>query len=142
MSKSRELKSLQPYLDFNLDGPRTLPKLPELQETSEPDETDCDPQFRSSRSNRHLQHENTPRGRVGGVIDHDPTEGLPVKKWARTEVTVKQVERDEEDDSKAGAANDNNTIWRDLPLPKDFHLLPPHSQVSKNFHSPCKVTVD
>ena len=141
MSKSWELKNLKTFSNFNLDGARPLPKLPELQETSEPDDTDCDPQFRSSRSNRHLQHENTPRGRVGGVIDHDPTEGLPVKKWARTEVTVKQVERDDEDDSKAGAANDNNTIWRELPLPKDFHLLPPHSQVSNDLPTLCKFPI-
>ena len=89
-------------------------------------------QFRSSRSNRHLQHENVPRvrGGVGGPIDHDPTEGLPVKKWQLTDVTVKQVEKDEDgDEAKTGSVNPDYP-WTELPLPKDFYQLPPHSQVS------------
>jgi hypothetical protein len=88
-------------------------------------------QFRSSRSNRHLQHENAPRirGGVGGPIDHDPTEGLPVKKWQLSEVTIKQVEKDDDgDDAKTGNINPDYP-WPELPLPKDFHQLPPHSQV-------------
>ncbi len=92
-------------------------------------------QFRSSRSNRHLQHENLPRNRggAGGPIDHDPTEGLPVKKWQLTDVTVKQKENDDDgDDTKTGNVNPDYP-WPELPLPKDFHQLPLHSQVSRSF---------
>lgn len=88
-------------------------------------------QFRSSRSNRHLQHENVPRNRggVGGPIDHDPTEGLPVKKWQLSDVTVKQVEKDDDgDEAKTGSVNPDYP-WPELPLPKDFYQLPLHSQV-------------
>jgi hypothetical protein len=88
-------------------------------------------QFRSSRSNRHLQHENVPRvrGGMGGPIDHDPTEGLPVKKWQLSDVTVKQVEKDDDgDEAKTGSINPDYP-WPELPLPKDFHQLPLHSQV-------------
>ncbi|KAF7508919.1 hypothetical protein GJ744_008628 [Endocarpon pusillum] len=85
--------------------------------------------LRSSRSNRHLQQETGPPGRIrGGVVDHDPMEGLPVRRWEKMEVTIKQDVRDDDknDDGKDGTNPD--WPWPDLPLPKDFHLLPPHSQ--------------
>jgi hypothetical protein len=56
-------------------------------------------------------------------------EGLPVKKWQLSEVTIKQVEKEEDaDDAKTGSVNPDYP-WPELPLPKDFHQLPPHSQV-------------
>jgi hypothetical protein len=63
-------------------------------------------------------------------------EGLPVKKWQLSEVTMKQVEKEEDaDDAKTGSVNPDYP-WPELPLPKDFHQLPPHSQV-RDVHSPC-----
>lgn len=56
-------------------------------------------------------------------------EGLPVKKWQLAEVTVKQVEKEDDgDEAKPGSINPDYP-WPELPLPKDFHQLPPHSQV-------------
>jgi len=45
---------------------------------SSPARIDSSTQFRSSRSNRHLNQDALSRNRVGGPIDHDPTEGLPI----------------------------------------------------------------
>lgn len=56
-------------------------------------------------------------------------EGLPVRRWEKMEVTIKQGVKndDKNDDGKDGTNPD--WPWPDLPLPKDFPLLPPHSQV-------------
>lgn len=87
-------------------------------------------QLRSSRSNRHLQQDSGPQGRIrGGVVDHDPMEGLPVRRWEMMEVTIKQDPKEEEKDDDGKEGNNPNWPWPDLPLPKDFHLLPAHSQV-------------
>jgi hypothetical protein len=56
-------------------------------------------------------------------------EGLPVRRWEKMEVIINQDPKEEEknDDGKDGTNPD--WPWPDLPLPKDFPLLPTHSQV-------------
>ena len=88
-----------------------------------------DNQLRSSRSNRHLQQD-TPQGRTrGGVVDHDPTEGLPVRRWEMIEVTVNQEPKEEGKDEDSRNGINENWPWPDHLLPRDIHLLPAHSQV-------------
>jgi hypothetical protein len=45
------------------------------------------------------------------------------------DVTIKQDAKDEEKDDDGKEGTYPNWPWPDLPLPKDFHLLPAHSQV-------------
>lgn len=70
----------------------------------------------------------------GGVVDHDPTEGLPVRRWEFQEVTIKQDPKGEDKDEDGKEGSNPNWPWPDLPLPKDFNLLPPHSQVCLTHH--------
>lgn len=65
----------------------------------------------------------------GGVVDHDPMEGLPVRRWEMMDVTIKQDAKDEGKEEGRKEGVNPNWPWPDLPLPKDFHLLPAHSQV-------------
>ena len=56
-------------------------------------------------------------------IDHDVFEGLPVRHWRKKPVNVSNVpERD-----MPSAVMPNG--YKELPLPRDFHLLPENSQV-------------
>lgn len=82
--------------------------------------------LRASRY-RGQQYDNTPGSnrRQGGVIDHDPTEGLPVRKWEQQFVTIKQDQKSEADPPQGP---NPDYPWPELPLPKDFHQLPAHSQ--------------
>lgn len=89
-------------------------------------------QLHSSRSGRYLQQE-IAQGRFrGGIVDHDPMDGLPVRRWELLDVTVKQdAKNEEQDDSSQPRPGVQSTWpWADLPLPKDLNLLPSHSQVS------------
>ncbi|KAL9111918.1 MAG: hypothetical protein Q9227_003768 [Pyrenula ochraceoflavens] len=88
--------------------------------------------LRSSRTRAGLNTDyastNTRRG-AGGVIDHDPTEGLPVRKWDYKDVTVNQNPKQAEENSTGGFMFPNeNYPWSELPLPKDYDGLPPHNQ--------------
>ncbi|KAL9616333.1 MAG: hypothetical protein Q9160_008796 [Pyrenula sp. 1 TL-2023] len=89
-------------------------------------------QLRSSRTRAGLNPEyaaaNTRRG-AGGIIDHDPTEGLPVRKWEYRDVTFNQNPKPPEEPSAGGYVFPNeNYPWSELPLPKDFTALAPHVQ--------------
>jgi hypothetical protein len=85
--------------------------------------------FRSSRSTRNNDPATLNRGR-GGVIDHDPTEGLPVRNWYLGNINVKQDEPVTNDDEQQTNANTINPDfpWPELPLPSFFSELPPLSQ--------------
>ena len=67
------------------------------------------------------------------MIDHDPTEGLPVRRWEFKDVTVNQNPKQADENSTAGFLFPNdNYPWSELPLPKDYDGLPPHNQVRHN----------
>ena len=85
--------------------------------------------FRSSRSTRNNDPATLNRGR-GGVIDHDPTEGLPVRNWYLGNVNIKQDESNATEDDQQPSANAKNPDypWPELPLPSFFSELPPLSQ--------------
>ena len=87
--------------------------------------------FRSSRSTRNNDPATLNRGR-GGVIDHDPTEGLPVRNWYLGNVSIKQDEpvAHEEDQQANVNANTINPDypWLELRLPSFYSELPPLSQ--------------
>jgi hypothetical protein len=85
--------------------------------------------FRSSRSTRNNDPATLNRGR-GGVIDHDPTEGLPVRNWYLGNINVKQDEPVANDDDQQATTNTINPDfpWPELPLPSFFSDLPPLSQ--------------
>ena len=57
-------------------------------------------------------------------IDHDVFEGLPVRHWRKKPVSVNAVP--EKDAPKAAATLQNG--YKELPLPRDFSMLPEHSQ--------------
>ena len=68
-------------------------------------------------------------------------EGLPVRRWEMMEVTIKQEVKDDEKNHESKEGTNPDWPWPDLPLPKDFHLLPAHSQVrSTNFQTPQLLT--
>lgn len=85
--------------------------------------------FRSSRSTRNNDPATLNRGR-GGVIDHDPTEGLPVRNWYLGQINIKQDESTATEDDQQPSANAKNPDypWPELPLPSFFAELPPLSQ--------------
>lgn len=84
--------------------------------------------FRSSRSTRNNDPATLNRGR--GIIDHDPTEGLPVRNWYLGNINIKQDEPVANDDDQQANANAVNPDypWSELPLPSFFAELPPLSQ--------------
>ncbi|KIX04713.1 uncharacterized protein Z518_05583 [Rhinocladiella mackenziei CBS 650.93] len=86
-------------------------------------------QLRSSRSTRNQEHNTAPRNRAG-VIDWDPTEGLPVRKWEQVTVKVNQdVSTDPSDTNNQNQEHiDNDFPWPEQPLPHFFNQLAPHSQ--------------
>lgn len=45
------------------------------------------------------------------------------------DVTIKQDTKDEDEDEEGKEGTNPNWPWPELPFPKDFHLLAPHSQV-------------
>lgn len=65
----------------------------------------------------------TRRGNRGGYPEHDDFEGLPVRQWRHDWVNIAPPKP-----QKPVQKNDRWSI--DLPygMPKDYHLLPPHSQ--------------
>jgi hypothetical protein len=80
----------------------------------------------------------------GGIVDHDPMEGLPVRRWEKMEVIINQDPKEEEKNDEGKDGTNSDWPWPDLPLPKDFALLPTHSQVC-NAHRlfPCwKLQID
>jgi len=88
-------------------------------------------QLRSSRSTRNQEHSTAPRNRAG-VIDWDPTEGLPVRKWEQVSVKINQdTSLDPIDSNDQNAENHESDFpWPELPLPNFYNQLAPHSQVS------------
>ncbi|RMD39844.1 hypothetical protein DV735_g5282, partial [Chaetothyriales sp. CBS 134920] len=92
--------------------------------------------LRSSRHTRNAEH-NTPARNRAGVIDYDPTDGLPVRKYVLEAVRVNQDNAaaglDNLDPDRAGRSaldRDDGTFypWPDLPLPSFFDQLPVHNQ--------------
>lgn len=85
--------------------------------------------FRSSRQTRNNDPATLNRGR-GGVIDHDPTEGLPVRNWYLGNVSIKQDEPAATEDDQQPTANMTNPDypWPELRLPSFYSELPPLSQ--------------
>ncbi|RMZ89336.1 hypothetical protein DV736_g3430, partial [Chaetothyriales sp. CBS 134916] len=92
--------------------------------------------LRSSRHTRNAEH-NTPARNRAGVIDYDPTDGLPVRKYILETVRVNQdtaaAGLDDLDPDRAGKSvldKDDGTYypWPDLPLPSFFDQLPLHNQ--------------
>lgn len=85
--------------------------------------------FRSSRSTRNNDPATLNRGR-GGVIDHDPTEGLPVRNWYLGQINIKQDEPAATDDDQQPSAHTTNPDypWPELRLPSFYSELPPLSQ--------------
>ncbi|KAG8534268.1 uncharacterized protein KY384_001112 [Bacidia gigantensis] len=74
------------------------------------------PQYRTSRtSNRQVRNQ---------AVDHDVFEGLPVRHWRKRPVNVHTAP--EKDAAKAPSIIENG--YRELPLPRDFNLLPENSQ--------------
>ena len=57
-------------------------------------------------------------------IDHDVIEGLPVRHWRKKPINVNVAP--EKDAPKAAAILQNG--YKELPLPRDFSMLPEHSQ--------------
>ena len=89
------------------------------------------PQLRSSRTTRNQEHNPANRNRAG-VIDWDPTDGLPVRKWEQLTVKVNQDTSNDPSDANNQSTehNDSDFPWPEQPLPHFFNQLPPHSQVS------------
>ena len=57
-------------------------------------------------------------------IDHDVFEGLPVRHWRKKAINVNAAPEKENIDN----AGLRNLTWKELPLPRDTHLLSPMSQ--------------
>ncbi|KAL4885038.1 hypothetical protein BJY04DRAFT_158529 [Aspergillus karnatakaensis] len=83
------------------------------------------PTFRSSRSGRQLG-DGLNRTRTG-QIDHDVTEGLPVRRWTRQPQTVSQEPKTEGAESEAPGQGGKQSV-PDHPMPRDSHLLTPMSR--------------
>ncbi|KIV88259.1 hypothetical protein PV10_07957 [Exophiala mesophila] len=85
--------------------------------------------LRSSRHTRNQEHNQPLRNRAG-VIDWDPTDGLPVRKWEQVTVKVNQdLTADPSDSSNQNQEHtDSDFPWPEQPLPHFFSQLPPHSQ--------------
>ncbi|KAI0972032.1 hypothetical protein F4678DRAFT_67019 [Xylaria arbuscula] len=69
------------------------------------------------------QNTQTRRGNRSGYVEHDDFEGLPVRQWRREWVNIAPPPPPD--------PTRKNDIWAiELPhgMPKDTHLLPPHSQ--------------
>ncbi|KAI0118212.1 hypothetical protein GGR51DRAFT_498506 [Nemania sp. FL0031] len=69
------------------------------------------------------QNAQTRRGNRSGYVEHDDFEGLPVRQWRREPVTITPPPPPD--------LSRRNDIWSiELPhgMPKDAHLLVPHSQ--------------
>ena len=57
-------------------------------------------------------------------IDHDVFEGLPVRHWRKRPISVNAAPEKENIDN----ADLHNLAWKELPMPRDSHLLSPMSQ--------------
>ena len=57
-------------------------------------------------------------------IDHDVFEGLPVRHWRKRPISVNAAPEKENIDN----ADLRNLAWKELPMPRDSHLLSPMSQ--------------
>ncbi|KUL83901.1 hypothetical protein ZTR_06822 [Talaromyces verruculosus] len=92
------------------------------------------PTFRSSRSGRQFG-ENANRSRTSAA-DHDIFEGLPIRRWTRQAHTISQDAKTDNlpDQSNTGAGGGNvaggkaDQQFPELPMPRDSHLLAPHSR--------------
>lgn len=103
--------------------------------------TDGPLQLRSSRSTRNQDHQAASRNRPG-VVDLDPTEGLPVQKWAQVPVRVNQdpsVDPASVPNQPSGITatssaewaaqfNTPQFPWPEKELPSFFSQLTPHNQ--------------
>ncbi|KAL9045307.1 MAG: hypothetical protein Q9214_001630 [Letrouitia sp. 1 TL-2023] len=56
--------------------------------------------------------------------DHDVVEGLPVRHWRKAPVTLNSAPQKDD----ANTASNRNSMWSELPMPRDYQLLPPVSQ--------------
>ncbi|KAL4862912.1 hypothetical protein BDV12DRAFT_178138 [Aspergillus spectabilis] len=83
------------------------------------------PTFRSSRSGRQFG-DGVNRTRTGQV-DHDVTEGLPVRRWTRQSQTVSQEPKTEGVESEVPGHSGKQSI-PEHPMPRDSHLLTPVSR--------------
>jgi hypothetical protein len=84
--------------------------------------------FKSSRSTRNNDPATLNRGR-GGIIDHDPTEGLPVRNWYLGQINIKQDEPAAADEEQQPSNTTNPDYpWPELRLPSFYPELPPLSQ--------------
>ena len=77
-------------------------------------------------TNPGLQYRNSRTGNrtTRTQIDHDVFEGLPVRHWRKKAVSVNAAPEKENIDN----AGLRNLTWKELPLPRDAHLLSPMSQ--------------
>ena len=57
-------------------------------------------------------------------IDHDVFEGLPVRHWRKRPISVNAAPEKENIEN----ADLHNLAWKELPMPRDSHLLSPMSQ--------------
>ena len=57
-------------------------------------------------------------------IDHDVFEGLPVRHWRKKPISVNAAPEKE----NIANADLHNLAWKELPMPRDSHLLSPMSQ--------------
>ncbi|KAI9879901.1 MAG: hypothetical protein M1830_006568 [Pleopsidium flavum] len=80
--------------------------------------TISEPQYRNNRPSRSNRTQ----------IDHDVFEGLPVRHWRRQPAVVGAAPRTEPTMAANNSNNWGNMPWPELPMPRDSHLLPPHSQ--------------
>ncbi|KAL5337582.1 hypothetical protein BJX70DRAFT_369286 [Aspergillus crustosus] len=83
------------------------------------------PTFRTSRSGRQFG-DGVNRTRTG-QIDHDVTEGLPVRRWTRQSQTVSQEPKAEGAESEVHGHTGKQSI-PEHPMPRDSHLLSPMSR--------------
>ncbi|KAK0749595.1 hypothetical protein B0T18DRAFT_427689 [Schizothecium vesticola] len=66
----------------------------------------------------------TRRGARGGYPEHDDFEGLPVRQWRQEWVTIAAPPPSNETTQQ----NDRWAVELPFGMPKDFNLLPPHTQ--------------
>ena len=90
--------------------------------------TDLLLQLRSSRNTRAAEHSGPSRNRAG-VLDYDPTDGLPIRKYVLESIKINQESALDPNDSSLAAVKQNDDFpWPDQQLPIYYDQLPLHSQ--------------
>ena len=85
-------------------------------------------QLRSSRHTRAAEHSGQSRNR-GGLLDYDPTDGLPIRKYVLESIKIDQDSALEPNDTSLAAVKQNDAFpWPDQQLPTYYDQLPLHSQ--------------